>query len=131
MSEPMSELPQEAYSTMALVLRVGLALALAVLLGALATYLARYTSITPDQLIQNNPIEGYISPQGLVNGLLGLHSEAFMTLGILVLAVTPIARVFTGLWYFRKAGDRPLAWVAFTVLMLLLIGFFIIGPVVR
>ena len=54
-----------------------------------------------------------------------------MTLGILVLAVTPIARVFTGLWYFRKAGDRPLAWVAFTVLMLLLIGFFIIGPVVR
>lgn len=124
-------LPPEAYSRMALVLRVGLALALVIIIVSLAAYVSRYPSITPGQLVSNNPIVGYLTPSGLLQGLLTLHTEAFMTLGVIVLAATPVARVFSGMWYFRKVGDRPLTWLALTVLILLLVGFFVIGPLVR
>ncbi|MCL4324275.1 MAG: DUF1634 domain-containing protein [Candidatus Thermoplasmatota archaeon] len=125
------KLPPRAYSRMALVLRLGLVVSMTLIVLALAAYVVHHPDLTQDQLLTRNPIADYLSPGGLLAGLIGLHAEAYMTLGIVLLAATPVARVFTGMWYFSKAEDIPLTWVAGTVFCMLLFGFFILGPLVK
>jgi uncharacterized membrane protein len=116
---------------MATALRAGILVA-AVLLGAgLVAFLVRYPSATLASVLASNPIAEYLSPPGLLHGLTGGRSEAFLTLGILVLVATPLARVALGGLEFARSKDRPLAVIAATVLALLLVGIFVLGPLLR
>jgi uncharacterized membrane protein len=59
------------------------------------------------------PVSLFTLPQAL----LALDPQGLMGLGVLVLILTPIARVFASLGYFAKAGDRP--YIALTLIVLL------------
>jgi uncharacterized membrane protein len=127
---PEHRLSPNAYVRMTLVLRAGLGLAVAILLGAVLAYLVTYPNASSQAILAANPILRYLSPGGLVQGLVGGHREAYLTLGLLVLLATPIVRVATGAYYFYRDGEREMAAVTTTVFVLLLVGLIVIGPYV-
>lgn len=131
MTEHASPLPPEACLVMSRVLRTGLLLSMALLLAAIGAYVLHHPGESSSQLVASNPIEQYLTPSGLAAGLLGLHPEAFMTLAVIVLAVTPAALILTGFVCFVRARDRPLAEITIVVFVLLILGFLVIGPVLR
>ena len=124
-------LPDEAYRRMTLVLRVGLGLALVILAGGVLAYLLQNPGATSSSTLGNNPILHYLSFQGLASGLANGSVGAVLTLGLIVLVATPIVRVASGLYYFRQDHERAMAGIAFVVLVLLLLGILVIGPLIR
>jgi uncharacterized membrane protein len=121
-------LSPEAYVRMTQVLRAGLVLSLAILTGTLIAYLIAHPSASSQSVLASNPILQYLSVLGLVHGLATGRREAYLTLGLLVLLATPVLRVLTGVYYFRRDGERVMAAVTATVFVLLLVGLFVIGP---
>jgi uncharacterized membrane protein len=121
-------LSPDAYTRMTLILRAGLALSVAILLGALLAYLIVHPTESAQSILAANPIALYLRPGGLVQGLAQGRREAFLTLGLLVLLATPILRVATGAYYFYKDGEREMAAITTTVFALLLVGLLVIGP---
>jgi len=124
-------LPPEAYSRMTLTLRAGLGLAIAILLAGLVAYILVYPSSTSGTVLSANPILNYLNLSGLVTGLATGTVEAYLTLGLVILVVTPILRVVTGCYYFQRAGERAMTGITLAVLALLLLGLLVIGPHVR
>jgi len=124
-------LPDEAYARMTLVLRLGLGISLAVLLGGLVAYVLAYPGTSSQSVLAHNPILSYLSLSGLGAGLAAGSIGAVLTLGLIVLVATPIVRVVSGLYYFRKVGERAMTAITFTVLVLLLLGLLVIGPHIR
>ncbi len=124
-------LPDAAYRRMTLVLRGGLAVSLVVLVASLIVHLVRHPGTTAQQAIAQNPILGYLTASGLGAGLAHGTAEAYLTLGLLLLIATPIVRVVSGCYYFERGGERGMATITFLVLVLLLVGILVIGPLVR
>ncbi len=44
---------------------------------------------------------------------------------------TPIVRVASGFYYFRRGGERTMAAITLTVLALILFGILVFGPFVK
>jgi len=132
-AEPSSvkPLPPEAYVRMAFVLRLGLVLSLAILGGGLVAYVATHPGISSASILSENPILSYLSLGGLASGLASGSIEAYLTLGLVVLVATPIIRVLSGFYYFRRAGERSMTAITLGVFALLLVGLLVIGPYVR
>jgi uncharacterized membrane protein len=128
---PVKPLPPEAYVRMALVLRAGLVLALAVLLGALVAFLLENPGASSSTILSGNPILGFLSVSGFASGLAAGSVGAYLTLGLVCLVATPIVRVLSGLYYFRRARERTMTAVTFTVFLLLMVGVLVVGPLVR
>jgi len=124
-------LPDEAYQRMTLVLRVGLGAALAILAGGVLAYLLEHPGASSSSILGSNPILNYLSFRGLASGLATGSVGAVLTLGLIVLVATPIVRVASGLYYFRQGHERAMAGIAFVVLVLLLLGVLVIGPLIR
>ncbi len=124
-------LPAAAYRRMTLVLRIGLLSALAILLSALAAYLVENPSGTSAGTISSNPITSYLTLAGLAHGLATGTPEAYLALGTFVLIATPLLRVATGIYYFGAHHERTLTAVTVTVLILLLLGILVIGPLIH
>ncbi|MGA8604047.1 MAG: DUF1634 domain-containing protein [Thermoplasmata archaeon] len=124
-------LPPDAYVRMALVLRVGLGLSLALLAGGLVAYVVAHPDASSSSILAQTPILSYLSFAGLGSGLASGSIEAYLTLGLVVLVATPILRVFSGFYYFRRAGERTMTAITFAVFVLLLVGVLAIGPYVR
>lgn len=124
-------LPDEAYVRMTLVLRLGLGLSLAVLLGGIVAYLVANPNESSQSVLASNPILNYLSFPGLGSGLAAGSIGAVLTLGLIVLVATPIVRVVSGMYYFRKVGERAMTGITLTVLVLLLLGLLVIGPHIR
>jgi uncharacterized membrane protein len=82
-------------------------------------------------VLSTNPILGYLSFPGLGSGLASGAVEAFLTLGLVVLVATPIVRVLSGFYYFRRGGERAMTMITLVVLVMLLVGLLVIGPLVR
>jgi len=124
-------LPAEAYARMTLVLRVGLGVALAIVGGGIVAYIVANPGATSSSVLSSNPILNYLSFPGLGSGLASGSIGAILTLGLIVLVATPIMRVVSGMYYFRKVGERAMAGITFAVLVMLLLGLLFIGPHVR
>jgi len=116
---------------MTFILRVGLGLALVILVSGLAAYLVLYPGATSSSVLSGNPILRYLNLPGLASGLMSGSVEAFLTLGLVVLVATPLVRVLTGFYYFRRAGERAMTAITLGVLVMLLVGLLVIGPHVR
>ena len=116
---------------MTLVLRLGLGVALAILGGGIVAYILANPGATSSSVLSSNPILNYLSFPGLGSGLAAGSIGAVLTLGLIVLVATPILRVVSGLYYFRKVGERAMAGITFAVLVMLLLGLLFIGPHVR
>jgi len=54
-----------------------------------------------------------------------------LALGLIVPVATPIVRVAWGLYYFRQDHERAMTGIALVVLVLLLLGALVIGPLIR
>jgi uncharacterized membrane protein len=130
-SRPAFGLGAQANTRMAWGLRIGLAIAFAVLAFGLAAFVFAHPNEDRRTLVNSNPIGGYLQVPALVQGLVAGRTEAYLTLGILILVFTPVGRVAIGWYYFRRAGDRVLVWISTTVFALLLVGLFVIGPLIR
>jgi uncharacterized membrane protein len=57
------------------------------------------------------------------DGLLALHPQAFIALGLLLLIATPVIRVATSIFAFAKEHDRCYVVITTVVLAILLISF--------
>lgn len=128
---PHPELPDEAYRLTTIVLRVGLGASLTILIGAIATYLLLHPNTAPSTATSSNPILQYLSLGGLAHGLSAGAPVAFLTLGIYVLIASPIARVVVGTYYFHRGREKEMTAITLTVLALLLLGIFVLGPLIR
>lgn len=124
-------LPPEAYARMTLVLRLGLAISLAILGSGVVVYVLLNPGVSSSAVLSSNPIANYLSLSGLATGLATGSVSAVLTLGLIVLVATPIVRVASGLYYFQKGRERAMTAIAFAVLVLLLLGILVIGPLVR
>ncbi len=124
-------LPPAAYSTMTRELRVGLAVALTILVGALVAFGLENPGVDSTTVISTNPIAAYLSFAGLAQGLAAGSPEAYMTLGVLALLAVPIARVLAGFYFFQKNGEIVVARITFAVFALLVVGLVVIGPLIR
>ncbi len=85
---PHPQLPAAAYRNTALVLRIGLAIALAILLVALIAYLVQNPGASESSAVATNPIVGYLTGAGLVGGLASGAPAAYLTLGVYALVAT-------------------------------------------
>jgi uncharacterized membrane protein len=124
-------LPPSAYARMAGLLRAGLWISLGLLFVSLVAYLLLHPSEMSARAIASNPILEFLNAGGLWGGLVSGNSAAYLTLGLLALVATPIVRVASGFYYFRRGGERGLATITFVVLVLLLVGLLVVGPLVR
>ncbi|MCI4368164.1 MAG: DUF1634 domain-containing protein [Thermoplasmata archaeon] len=109
-------------------LRGGLALASIPLAGALIAYLLENPNAGFDQTLPTNPMRPFLSLSGLTNGLFSGQPGAFLTLGIGLLIAIPVARVALAAYYFERAGERELSRFTIATFVLLLVGLFVVGP---
>lgn len=65
------------------------------------------------------------TPAAIVRGLAAGDSDAFITLGLLTLLLTPIVRIVVATLDFRRRGDRVFTAICGAVLVLLAISFVI------
>ena len=130
-SVPLRSLPVEAYRRMSMVLRTGLLVSLAILLGGLIAYLVAHGLEAFETVVSTNPILNYLSFEGLASGLAHGAVEAYLTLGLLVLVATPLMRVASGLYYFERGRERSMTGITLVVLILLLVGILALGPLIR
>jgi uncharacterized membrane protein len=128
---PPPRLPPSAYPRMALVLRVGLLASLALVFAALAVLVAQQPTASASASLPAPSTVALLNLAHLAHGLAAGNPLAFLTLGLLGLVATPLVRVASGLYYFRRSHERALVAVATTVLILLLLGLLLIGPTVR
>jgi uncharacterized membrane protein len=128
---PPARLPATAYPRMALVLRIGLGLAVALILGSLAVLVAQHPGEQATATLPPSSTTADLNLVHLGHELLAGDPVAFLTLGLLVLVATPLVRVASGLYYFHRSREAAIEGVAFTVLLLLLLGLLVIGPLVR
>ncbi len=129
-ADTVPDLPAEAYRRMSTVLRAGLLVSVAILGGGLVAYRAAYPGASSGDVLRSNPILHYLGLSGLLAGLGSGSVAAYLTLGLLVLLATPILRVLSGFYYFRRARERTLATISLTVFALLLFGILVLGPAI-
>ena len=128
---PHGDLPDSAYRDMTRILRAGLLLSLALLVGGLIAFVLANPSLAFAELIATNPILSYLGLASLASGLATGQVQAYLTLGVLVLVATPIARVLTGFYFFAQNRERELATITALVAALLVISVLVVGPLVR
>lgn len=116
---------------MTLVLRGGLLTALVLLVSGVIAYLIAHPGATSGSALASNPILQYLSLEGLARGLASGSLEAYLTLGLLALVATPIVRVASGSYYFRRGHERSMTAITIVVLVLLFLGLLVIGPLLR
>lgn len=116
---------------MSFILRTGLLVSLLLLVAGILAYVALHPHLDLAQAIATNPILRFLNLSGLGAGLVTGDPAAFLTVGLIGLVVTPILRVVTGFYYFRRGGERTMATVTLTVLILLLFGVLVLGPLLR
>lgn len=63
-----------------------------------------------------------LTPDRLLDDLVHLQPAGFLWLGIIVLLLTPAARVAVGSVGYARAGDRPMAVIAALVLVVIATG---------
>jgi uncharacterized membrane protein len=116
---------------MAGVLRVGLVGALVILGVAAAVLVARVPGSGSGGWIATNPLVRYLDPRPLAAGLAQGAPEAYLTVGVYALVATPVVRVVTGIYAFAGHKERRMAALSVAVLAFLLVGLFVVGPLVR
>ncbi|MES2208781.1 MAG: DUF1634 domain-containing protein [Chloroflexota bacterium] len=63
-----------------------------------------------------------LAPGRLVTDLIGLQPAGYLWVGLIVLLLTPAARVAVGAVGYARAGDRPMALIATLVLVVIVLG---------
>lgn len=97
-------------------LRAGVVIAAVVVLAGGVLYLMQHGAAHADYHQFNSVPEGLRSVSGVLHSVLTLDSAGIIQLGLLLLILTPIARVVFSALGFAMEGDRM--YVAITLLVL-------------
>lgn len=104
----------------AALLGAGVILAVAVVLFGAVLLLARHGSETVDYRVFRGEPRMLTTPQGIVEGASRLRGRAIIDLGLLLLILTPVARVAFSAVAFFRARDRLYTCITMVVLLILL-----------
>jgi uncharacterized membrane protein len=104
----------------AVVLRTGVLLAAAVVLGGGVCYLIQHGSDAPGDRVFHGVAAEYLSPRAIVVAAAGGDCLAVVQLGLLLLIATPVVRVALSLAGFALERDRTYRVVTALVLAILL-----------
>ncbi len=121
-------LPSRAYATMAIVLRAGLFLSVALFALGLVLFFVERPHETIADLAASQRFLRFLDPSVLVAGLAQGDPTAILSLGMFTLVATPMARVLTGMFYFHEHREKAMTRLTLTVLLLLLVGSLLLGP---
>jgi len=106
-------------------LRAGVLLSAVVVLCGGVLYLIQYGHAPADYRVFRGEPTDLKSVSGIVRDAFALHSRGIIQLGLLLLIATPVARVAFSIFGFAKEKDRM--YVAFTVIVLLILLYSLIG----
>jgi uncharacterized membrane protein len=106
-------------------LRAGVILSAVVVLCGGILYLMKYGRAPADYRIFRGEPTDLKSLSDIVRDAFALHSRAIIQLGLLLLIATPVARVAFSIFGFAEERDRM--YVAFTVIVLLILLYSLIG----
>jgi uncharacterized membrane protein len=106
-------------------LRAGVLLSAVVVLCGGILYLIKYGHAPADYRIFRGEPTDLTSVSGIVRDAFALHSRGLVQLGLLLLIATPVARVAFSIFGFAEEKDRM--YVAFTVIVLLILLYSLIG----
>ncbi len=121
-------LPSRAYATMAIVLRAGLFLSVALFVLGLVLFFVERPHETMTDLTASQLFLRFLDPRVLAAGLAHGDPTAILSLGMFTLVATPMARVLTGMFYFHDHHEKVMTGLTLTVLILLLVGSLVLGP---
>jgi uncharacterized membrane protein len=100
-------------------LRVGLIIAASMVLAGGIWYLIPYGSSRPDYRVFRGEPSDLRSLTGILHGVFGLHSRDLIQLGLVLLIVTPVARVAFSVFAFAMQRDRTYVVITLIVLAIL------------
>ncbi|GMV10648.1 MAG TPA: DUF1634 domain-containing protein [Gemmatimonadaceae bacterium] len=103
------------------VLQAGVVIAGAIVAVAALFYLARYGAATPAFGTFRGEPANLRTVAGIVRGAASLHPRAWIQFGLLILLLTPIARVVLLLGAFAIQRDRLYVAIASVVVLLLIL----------
>ena len=106
-------------------LRVGVILSAVVVFCGGVLYLMKYGRMPADYRIFRGEPTDLKSVSGIVRDAFALHSRGIIQAGLLLLIATPVARVAFSIFGFAEEKDRM--YVAFTVIVLLILLYSLIG----
>lgn len=118
---------QQVEVTISTLLRIGVTLAAAiVILGGILYLFHNGQDIPNDHIFRGEPADLRQVP-GVVNDVLALRGRGMIQLGILLLILTPIARVAFSVFAFWQQRDRLYVTVTLIVLVILIHGLLTTG----
>lgn len=107
-------------------LRSGVVVSLAFIAAGLVVSFLNH----PEYLRSSEPLQrltgaepGLHTLSDVLQGVLSVHGQAMVMVGLLVLIATPVMRVALSLLVFRQQGDRTYTRITFVVLVLLMVAF--------
>ncbi len=118
---------QQIDITISMLLRVGVTLAAAiVIVGGILYLIHNGHSIPEDHIFRGEPADLRQVP-GVLHDVLALHGRGIIQLGILLLILTPVARVAFSVFAFWQQRDRLYIIVTLIVLVILVHGLLSTG----
>lgn len=106
-------------ASLATMRRAGVILSAAVVLCGAVVFLARYGAGTPDYHVFRGAPDRLRSIGGIISAATGLSGSGLIQLGLLLLIMTPIARVVLSIVGFARRRDWLFVGITLTVLALL------------
>ncbi len=118
---------QQVEITISVLLRIGVTLAAAiVIVGGILYLIHNGHDIPEDHVFRGEPADLRQVP-GVLNDVLTLRSRGIIQLGILLLILTPVARVAFSVFAFWQQRDRLYIIVTLIVLVILIHGLLATG----
>jgi uncharacterized membrane protein len=118
---------QQVEITISVLLRVGVTLAAAVaIVGGILYLIHNGHDIPEDHIFRGEPADLRQVP-GVLNDVLALRGQGIIQLGILLLILTPVARVAFSVFAFWQQRDRLYIIVTLIVLVILIHGLLATG----
>jgi uncharacterized membrane protein len=129
-SEEPEALRDDQLASLALLLRTGIVVSSIFLLVGIGLALQQAAPFDPSV---NLPLanEAWFRWPTLAGRFGAGDGVAVITVGLLALVATPSARVLLGAYFFARNRDRALTAITATVLLLLLLGAFLVGPLLH
>ncbi len=121
--------PASAYARIALLLRAGVIGFLLVASVGLVAYLSQHPSESLASLLARGA--SLPSLRAFLHGLAVLDPTALILFGVYIMIAVTIARVLLAARDFAAGRERVLAAVSILVAALLLVGLFVVGPLVH
>ena len=110
-------------NTISVLLRTGVILSSIVVLAGGIAYLLQYAGHFPDYRVFQREPAGLMSFRGILAGILSWHGRNWIQFGLVLLALTPVARVAFCVFVFLKEKDWTYVFLTLIVLSVLIFSF--------